>query len=146
MYRLRPGRRSPIAVQVARQTASGVVGKEPVVQDDDVFWFGKHQGRRIADTPTGYLHWVFDNCTDLYPDFREMIRQELARRAGDHAQGASDRATAGTSLTDPVISEFFRLLSLKYHPDRGGTHEQMLVVNEARELRELLRQLLAARR
>jgi hypothetical protein len=38
----------------------------------------------------------------------------------------------------PLVKQWYAQLSLKYHPDRGGSHQQMLVVQDARELLETL--------
>src|SRR5208282_2628566 len=39
-----------------------------------------------------------------------------------------------SSASIDMIKKSYRACAFKYHPDRGGTHEQMLKINEAWEI------------
>ena len=108
--------------------------------------FGKHRGKRIDAVPLDYLLWAAANADGIGARMRQAIRDELDRRAG----GANGRRRGGPEPRPgppppgvdwrAVVKRWFAQLSRKYHPDRGGTDEQMRVVNHAREvLEELLK-------
>jgi hypothetical protein len=113
----------------------------------DVFMnFGKHRGKRIDAVPLDYLLWAAECATGISPPMKRAIRDELDRRAG----GANGRRRGGPEPRPgppppgvdwrPLLKRWFARLSKKYHPDAGGTDEQMRVVNHAREvLEELLK-------
>src|SRR5262245_12427502 len=107
--------------------------------------FGKWKGRSVSQIPTGYLQWLIQTC-DLDYYLREAVRQELWKRSGGAGPaGGGGRATGGagaggtrSTATPPadwaeVVRGWYRGLCLKYHPDRGGSHEQMVVVQDAYE-------------
>jgi len=103
--------------------------------------FGKHKGRPLSDVPTDYLCWLLDEC-DLRPGFRRAVDAELRGRL----YGGAGRGDPGHAPPDDWLSEvlrrWYRELSLKYHPDRGGSHEAMVAVNDAHErLQRMVREL-----
>jgi hypothetical protein len=126
--------------------------------------FGKYQGHRVQDIPSDYLQWVLANCTNINPRLRGAIRQELERRTGrtgyhhrehqheyggyhrHHRQHDHHHQPGGASDPPPpdklagIIRTWFRELTLKWHPDRGGCKEAMQAINDAHErLVELLK-------
>src|SRR5262245_25397492 len=99
--------------------------------------FGRHKGDPLEQVPFDYLSWCLRECTRLDPWLRKAIEVEMARRV----RGEPPR---GTQLLDvkSLVSQWYRELSLKFHPDRGGSHEAMKVANHARDrLLELLEAL-----
>jgi hypothetical protein len=59
----------------------------------------------------------------------------------DEGPDESPGQASGASVTDwgPVIRTWYRTLCLKFHPDRGGSTEQMQAINAAHdELRRLV--------
>lgn len=42
-----------------------------MINDDYIFPFGKHKGKKIANVPASYLLWLFDQ-----PDFRKSTLPE----------------------------------------------------------------------
>jgi hypothetical protein len=110
---------------------------------DNVFTFGKHRGQPVTAVPSDYLDWCLRECRCLRAHLREAIEAELARRHGGHAKPHGNGAAAGAPDLGEMIAEWYRGLCLKYHPDRGGSKEEMQVVNEARDR---LLQLVAGRR
>jgi hypothetical protein len=122
--------------------------------------FGKHKGEDIGDVPDDYLEWVLENV-DLTSDalyeaivsklHGTYVRSGSQRRATYTAPpppppppsaGGAGARTGGSgaevALVEKVVRAWHRIMAKKYHPDRGGTHEQMLVVNEGAELLQKL--------
>jgi hypothetical protein len=100
--------------------------------------FGKYAGNRVCDVPSGYLRWCLRTVGDLEPWLRAKMEAVLRDRSG---AGPNPPTATVTMLQAPAaaIDGWYRKLVLKYHPDRGGSHAEMLVVNEAHEtLREIL--------
>jgi hypothetical protein len=111
----------------------------------DVFMnFGKHRGRRIDAVPLDYLLWAAANADGIGARMRQAIRDELDRRAnarnGRRRGGPEARQGPPPPGVDwrAVVKSWFARLSKRYHADRGGSDEQMRVVNVARELLEAL--------
>lgn len=42
--------------------------------DDDIMWFGKHQGVRLVDIPADYFHWLYQQ-----PNYGPKADNPLAR-------------------------------------------------------------------
>jgi hypothetical protein len=90
--------------------------------------FGKYRGRPIADIPIGYLKWLL--TISVLPDPQYAVENELS------ARGAGAQKKPPKELTKAVVSTWYRRLSMRFHPDHGGSKVAMQVVNEARELLE----------
>lgn len=56
--------------------------------------FGKHKGEQLADIPTEYLQWVFENCSYIRSDLRAEIGNELADRDSE-ANSMTGRYSVG---------------------------------------------------
>jgi hypothetical protein len=100
--------------------------------------FGKFKGRLLSELPDGYLLWLLD-LPDLNPWLRRALEIEMARRDdGPRPPGRQEGVIALADLR-PLVKRWFGELSLRWHPDRGGTQETMQAVNQAHDrLRELL--------
>ncbi len=116
--------------------------------------FGKYRGCDIGDVPDSYLEWVIENCEIRSEALYDAIESKLdgtyershpRRRTATAAPppppppppppAAPPRPQGGELVSiEKVIRAWHRLLAKKYHPDRRGTHEQMLIVNEGAEL------------
>lgn len=107
--------------------------------------FGKYRGCDIGDVPDDYLEWVLDNIEIRSEALRGAIESKLEGtyvRGGYRHQATSPPPppppppppSGGVAIVEKVIRAWHRQMTLKYHPDRGGTHEQMLLVNEGAEL------------
>jgi len=91
--------------------------------------FGKYRGQDTGEIPTGYLKWLL--TIDLYPDLQYAVEEELGlRREG------FDRGPKQTPAPVVDVAGWYRQLSLRFHPDRGGSKEAMQAINVARELLE----------
>jgi hypothetical protein len=114
--------------------------------------FGKYKNKRLSKLPTDYLVWCRDKCDNLTDELRKAVEEELAGRddAPEQDGPPSDEAPAEEAGKLPKVSPLgqslggevrmlFRNLALKYHPDRGGSHEAMRALNEFHDqLQQLL--------
>lgn len=115
--------------------------------------FGKYRGWDIGDIPDDYLEWVLENVEIRSDALYDAIESKLdgtygytasGRRAATAPPPSGTSAPSGTgartgtapdtSLIEKVIRAWHFQMAKKYHTDRGGTHEQMLVVNDGAEL------------
>jgi hypothetical protein len=121
--------------------------------------FGKYRGELLARIPEDYLRWVLEHAD---PDWRlrDAIQASLRARAWNRARSGRGDGSAPTRTEKEYveamlkgfdrIAEYrqevqvalkttYRELALRHHPDRGGSHEAMVAVNEMYErLNELL--------
>ena len=84
--------------------------------------FGKHKGEYLDDIPGDYLEWVLENC-ELNPYLRTAIENSLDPPV----------KLTGSEITQAKLEQWYRTMALRFHPDKGGTDEQMKVVNACRE-------------
>ncbi len=91
--------------------------------------FGKYRDQELADIPTGYLQWLLTR--ELWPDLREAVADELELRKSGFTRQAKQPPA-------PVldVADWYRKLSLQFHPDRGGSKEAMQAIHRAKELLE----------
>jgi hypothetical protein len=104
--------------------------------------FGKYRGTMIHQIPTSYLKWLLREAVALDPRVRRDVDRVLLDRGVTPGgeQPPPPRHPPPAVPWQPVVKTWFARLSRKYHPDAGGTDEQMRVVNHAREvLEELLK-------
>jgi hypothetical protein len=106
--------------------------------------FGKYRDRPMSEIPLDYLGWVLHECRGLRPWLRAAVQAEFDRRVNREPEWEGDYDPEPTRHPPPadwpeLLRRWHRKLCLRYHPDRGGTHEQMLVVQDARQtLQDLL--------
>lgn len=91
-----------------------------------IIHFGKHKGKPLEEIPEDYLCWVLENCSPR-PTLLRAIEQIL---------DVNDEPNL--AITVDIVGPWYRKLAVEYHPDRGGTHQQMLVVNRCNDLLEEL--------
>lgn len=84
--------------------------------------FGKFRGLEINDLEENYIHWLWANV-NLY----EPLRSEVRRRIYDGSREVM-------VLQPDKVKRIYRELSMKWHPDRGGTVQAMQAINEFHEL------------
>ena len=97
--------------------------------------FGKHKGQAIDDIPLSYLRWLIENVRDLDEQTREAIKERFNGRSHSTSPPPSPpppSPPASSSKFEQVVRAWHRLMTKKYHPDRGGHHEAMVAVNEER--------------
>jgi hypothetical protein len=84
--------------------------------------FGKYRGCDIRAVPLEYLDWLLQSS-------RESIHQigaEIRRR-----QGLPEELDSSMAMR--VIRAGYRELSKSMHPDAGGSHEAMVILNATYE-------------
>lgn len=100
--------------------------------------FGKHKGEELHTIPDSYLWWVLENAESASPLLLAAIRRHLGLddepQPSRHSQTPPPANAVSKQEVESALSSVVRQLSLKYHPDRGGTVAQMQVVNEVAEL------------
>ncbi len=96
--------------------------------------FGKFKGEEIVNIDSGYLQWLLDN-TDVREPLKAAVEAELDAREWDQ----SPEPLVSTGLTTDLLGEWYRKLSLEFHPDRrGGNHDGQKAINRAREVLVLM--------
>jgi len=99
--------------------------------------FGKYKGRYLREIPLSYLCWVLENVRDISPLLREAIQIEVGRRLGLRPPSPPPPPPPSPCRTCSELrlrwSPIYRKLVLLLHPDRGGSHEAMVLVNEVNE-------------
>jgi len=95
--------------------------------------WGKHKGQELRDIPQDYLLWVLRKADKCDPYLKRAIEQRLGFVDPPPPPPPTQTTTNGVTV-EQIIRAWHRAMTKKYHPDRGGTHEQMLVVNEGAEL------------
>jgi hypothetical protein len=103
--------------------------------------FGKYKGRRLADLPDDYLDWLL--TIDLRPFLRSAVAKEVARRViDDQYRLPAFPPCPAPDVAADLVGAGLRSLSRRYHPDIGGTHDQMIRVTAVADwFRTLLREL-----
>jgi hypothetical protein len=103
--------------------------------------FGKYRDRLLSEIPDGYLAWLLREC-DLSPWLRDEVQSEIQQRHGRHEQVNQEAEAQERAVVGGVLQGWYRQLCLRYHPDRGGSDQEMRVVNDAYER---LRNMVGAR-
>lgn len=96
--------------------------------------FGKHKGVPIGDLPLPYLEWLAA-LDDLREPLASHVTHEFYKRSGQertHESWAPHNSFTRDELpiVKAVIAKGYRALALEYHPDHGGTTEQMQRLNK----------------
>jgi hypothetical protein len=95
--------------------------------------FGKHYGEDLREIPIQYLEWIRENI-DLREPLLSAIDAELERRDGNIPSTSIPPALRPTAKE--IITTGYRMLALKLHPDRGGAHDGMVRLTDARKALE----------
>ena len=91
--------------------------------------FGKFKGETIDEIPSTYLVYALEKF-EMPLELEEGMREELIVRF-DLFTPSSRQAS---SPIDKKINSAYRIVSKKYHPDTGGSHEAMTAINEFKSL------------
>jgi hypothetical protein len=104
--------------------------------------FGKYKGTRVSDLPDSYLEWLLA-LDDLREPLKSAVESEyrvrFSRRRYEYEKPQLPKTLPGPARDTAIelITVGYRSLSRKHHPDAGGDHEKMLLVNQAADwLRE----------
>ena len=98
--------------------------------------FGKYRGWRIEDVPSSYLCWLLDNVDSLSLYLQTCIRIELANRYRLPQPPPPPPPSSCRRCEELQLRwrHMYRRLVLLLHPDRGGSHEAMVAINELNEI------------
>lgn len=109
------------------------------IDDLKIMPFGKQKGLPLEQVETGMLRWWLKKMDSdgLRVEYREAVTAVLQAR-GDRPPEPG-RPPVGTNSTRLILAAEFRCMikawfgqmSKRYHPDRGGSDMQQLVVNDA---------------
>ena len=83
--------------------------------------FGKHKGKDLEDIPEPYLTWVLDHCELKSASLETEIKRVL---------GLVPRIDFFMQPSLQELKPIYRRMASKYHPDRGGSTEAMIAVND----------------
>lgn len=100
-------------------------------QRTDRMPFGKFKGVLLTDIPTDYLEWLA-SLSHLRDPLRGAVERELDARQEDRATGQNEMCPS-PRVAEEIIGAGVRSLARRYHPDAGGSHEDMVRVNDAAE-------------
>ena len=113
--------------------------------------FGKHKGEELSSVPIDYLEWLL-TLHDLREPLKRSVSEELQQRQSRRRQrqeqrnGSRSHSSTTTIPTElqpvcrSIIDKGYRLVSQQTHPDHGGEHGLMVLVNKAIEvLREIIK-------
>jgi hypothetical protein len=89
---------------------------------------GHVQGCEPNEVPSGYLCWALDENFVKDPTLASAIREEIGKRYGLVREVVFHRPPL--ALVE-LVEAGYRALARKRHPDHGGTHDDMLALNEA---------------
>lgn len=76
--------------------------------------------------PSDYLRYIL-KWQDLWPSTRAEVEAELRRRGS--AGRAEPKADNGHDKIVEVLTAWYRKKAMELHPDRGGSHIAMQVLN-----------------
>lgn len=98
--------------------------------------FGKYRGVNLEEIPQDYLLWTYENINFRSKTLKCEIESILNISSHeDDSKGKED------SISAAEIETWLSRMARRYHPDRGGTNEQMQAVMEGYHLlKEILKQ------
>ena len=94
--------------------------------------WGKHHGKPLAEVPAGYLAWVSEE-SGATESLKDAAREELSIRLDLSPPSPANRPPPSNRMVVEGIENVFRAAIRKWHPDRGGTHEAALALNQIRD-------------
>ena len=90
--------------------------------------FGKFKGQRIIDLPPNYLTYSLVEF-DLPTDLKQLMFDVLLQHVDP------DNSLNSIEEIEPEkVKQVYKKLSLKYHPDKGGSTEAMQAINDFRRM------------
>lgn len=87
--------------------------------------FGKYKGEELINLPPNYLTYALIEF-DLPQELKESMLEILLMHLGVEHLIFKD--------SNLKVDKVYKQLSLKYHPDRGGSTEAMQAINDFRRL------------
>ena len=111
--------------------------------------FGKHKGKELEDLPIDYLEWVMCWMDSEGSGWMSRGRSWLFDALEDEWERREGRPNVGPTLKPrmspmarQLLPEFiklgYRAMTMKCHPDKGGTSELMMALKELKGVLEKL--------
>jgi hypothetical protein len=101
--------------------------------------FGKFKGWSLDELPDAYLEWLC-GLDDLREPLKSGVERESQARFGRTAGALVPLPREAVPVADELVTAGFRVLARRHHPDTGGDHRAMTLVNTAAEwLRQQVR-------
>lgn len=111
--------------------------------------FGKHKGQSLKSIPSDYLLWLLKNI-DLKEPLKSSVIETLDTvhnivvTKDDFFDTVSDNSVPpweekdeppwSVKLAKELVEAGFKALCKKYHPDKGGTHEDFIKLQSIRDI------------
>ena len=112
------------------------IGKNLILHRSDSamkLTFGKYRGRSLEDVPDDYLVWVLDHAESAGPTLKEAIRRHLGLDGTSNENGNGHGGGLLPAELQEALRSWHRRMALRFHPDRGGSNEQMQSIQEGYE-------------
>lgn len=93
--------------------------------------WGKHKGLEFGEIPDSYLLWVLDKADYATPSLKSAIRKHFGIE--DPEPEEPDTPSSNVASMEMVVKAWWRRMTLKFHPDRGGSIVAFQTINEAHE-------------
>jgi hypothetical protein len=92
--------------------------------------FGRYRGWPLDELPDDYLSWVF-SLDDLREPLRSAVEREWRARFGYSTTALVPLPRDAVPVADELVTAGYRALTRQHHPDAGGDHRTMTLVNTA---------------
>jgi hypothetical protein len=101
--------------------------------------FGKFRGQPLGSVPSDYIVWCLGNLGRLSWPLRTALEDDLARRRRPEPPKPPEPPPpppprVPVADLQELVGRWYRHLTLKWHPDRGGSEAGMQAVNDAQDL------------
>jgi hypothetical protein len=102
--------------------------------------FGRYRGMEIRDLPDEYFDWLLS--IDLREPLASAVDREASCRFGYRDDDEEDEPDQSHNIPEPevlnlankIISTGYKRLATRLHPDAGGDHGDMVLLNAANSL------------
>lgn len=97
--------------------------------------FGKYKGVEILELPSNYILYAletFDLPEELTISLTQIFYDRLINLP--NCGGYFENMVLFVGAEPAKVKSIYKALTLKYHPDKGGSHEAMQAINEFRDL------------
>jgi hypothetical protein len=92
--------------------------------------FGRYRGWALDELPDDYLAWL-RGLDDLREPLRSAVDREWQRRFTEPSDALAPLPPEAVPIADELVTAGYRALTHRHHPDTGGDHRTMLLVNAA---------------
>lgn len=97
--------------------------------------FGKYKGVELSELPSNYVLYALETF-DLPNELTQALSLNLFDRLISLPSCGFyfENMVLTEGIAEHKIKAVYRALSLKYHPDKGGSTDAMQAINEFRDL------------